>query len=252
MRIITWNCNMAFRKKAASVLTLKPDVLIVPECEHPEKIAFPDDCPKPTDMLWFGSNRSKGLGIFSYGVYRLMAHPRHNRRIKIIAPIIITGPGTDYNLLAIWAHNPLDPDGRYVEQIWKSLRYYDEFLSHPRTILAGDFNSNTIWDRPKRVGNHSDVVHRLEKKGIRSAYHVQYRQDQGSEQHPTLFMYRHEDKPYHIDYCFLSKDLVKRLKSVEVGAFGQWRMYSDHVPVIVTLRTSPPDQGQSPTVSKCD
>ena len=30
MKIITWNCNMAFRKKAALILKHKPDILIVP------------------------------------------------------------------------------------------------------------------------------------------------------------------------------------------------------------------------------
>lgn len=33
MKVITWNCNMAFRKKDANILSYKPDLLIVPECE---------------------------------------------------------------------------------------------------------------------------------------------------------------------------------------------------------------------------
>jgi exonuclease III len=36
MKIITWNCNMAFRKKADWILQYEPDILIIPECEHPE------------------------------------------------------------------------------------------------------------------------------------------------------------------------------------------------------------------------
>ena len=31
---------MAFRKKADFILTYKPDILIVPECEHPDKLKF--------------------------------------------------------------------------------------------------------------------------------------------------------------------------------------------------------------------
>jgi exodeoxyribonuclease-3 len=61
MKIITWNCNMAFRNKAALILTHKPDILVVPECEHPEKLSFPPGTPKPTDLLWFGKNQHKGL-----------------------------------------------------------------------------------------------------------------------------------------------------------------------------------------------
>ena len=60
MKIITWNCNMVFRKKADIILAQKPDILIVPECEHPDKLIFKNDTLKPTDVLWFGQNKNKG------------------------------------------------------------------------------------------------------------------------------------------------------------------------------------------------
>jgi exodeoxyribonuclease-3 len=64
MKIITWNCNMAFRKKADIILSHKPDILIVPECEHTDKLLFSNNTQKPTHALWFGQNKNKGLGIF--------------------------------------------------------------------------------------------------------------------------------------------------------------------------------------------
>jgi exodeoxyribonuclease-3 len=236
MKIITWNCNMAFRKKAAAILAYKPDILIVPECEHPDKLIFPEGITQPDDVLWFGKNLHKGLAIFSYSGFRLKVQERHNRKLQLILPISVTGPGLDFNLLAVWANNPLDKDGRYVEQVWKAIHYYDDLLSRSPAVIVGDLNSNTIWDRKSRAGNHSDVVDFLEGKGIRSAYHVHHKQQQGAEKHPTHYLYRHQDRPYHLDYCFISDDLVRRLKSVEVGEFGYWSQFSDHVPVMVTLR----------------
>ena len=56
MKIITWNCNMAFRKKADHVLALDPDIVVVPECECVDKLIFPTDAKKPTSILWFGKN----------------------------------------------------------------------------------------------------------------------------------------------------------------------------------------------------
>ena len=53
--------------------------------------------------------------------------------------------------------------------------------------------------------------------------------------HPTLYLYRHKDKPYHLDYCFASADLLENLRSVEIGDYDFWSKYSDHVPVIVTF-----------------
>ncbi len=45
--------------------------------------------------------------------------------------------------------------------------YYDNLLSSQRSILIGDFNSNTIWDYKKhRLSDHSSVVKFLEERGI--------------------------------------------------------------------------------------
>jgi exodeoxyribonuclease III len=226
---------MAFRKKADIILTHKPDILIVPECEHPEKLLFKSRTPKPTNSLWFGQNPNKGLGVFSYNDFQLRALDFHNDNFKMVVPIAVSGVQFNFTLFAIWANNPKDPDGHYVTQVWKAINHYDTAMTNKKTILIGDFNSNTIWDRPRREGNHSTVVKRLETKGIYSVYHKYFNQVQGTEQHPTWYMYRHKDKPYHLDYCFASIDMVKQLKSVEVGEYEFWVKYSDHVPVIVTF-----------------
>lgn len=55
---------MAFRKKATFILTQKPDILIIVECEHPDKLLYTDETPKPTDYLWFGKNGIKALQYF--------------------------------------------------------------------------------------------------------------------------------------------------------------------------------------------
>ena len=224
---------MAFRKKASAILVHAPDILVVPECEHIDKLIFPADLPKPVSSLWFGSNPNKGLGIFSYGDFRLKKIRIHNPDLKMIIPIAVSGGSFDFTLFAVWANNPDDPDGCYVEQVWKAIHQYNKRINYKKTVLAGDFNSNTIWDRKYRIGNHSHVVERLATKGIHSVYHLHHQQEQGKEQHPTQYMYRHSDKPYHLDYCFASKDLTDKIVSVEVGEFDHWSQYSDHVPVIV-------------------
>jgi exonuclease III len=226
---------MAFRKKAEFILTHKPDILIVQECEHPDKLKFNIGPFKPSDILWFGTNQNKGLGIFSYSNFKFKLLDIHNPEIKTVIPIEVTGRSFDFTLFAIWANNPGDRDGQYVEQVWKALHHYDTQLNSKQTILIGDFNSNTIWDRKHRAGNHSNVVKLLEEKGIFSSYHLHHNQIQGREEHPTLYMYRHKDKPYHIDYCFVPADISKKIKSVEVGSCDFWMQYSDHVPLIITL-----------------
>jgi len=227
---------MCFREKASVILPYKPDILIVPECEHPDKLKYPIKTPKPKDILWHGTNQNKGLGIFSYSDFKFNQLDTYNPKLRLVIPIAVSNKHFNFTLYAIWAHNPDDPDGQYITQVWKAIKHYDSAITNKKTILAGDFNSNTIWDKPRRIGNHSTVVEFLEKKEVYSTYHKYFKQKQGKEKHPTLYMYRHKNKPYHIDYCFASKDLVDKLKTVEIGNYDFWRKYSDHVPLIISFK----------------
>ncbi len=233
MRIATWNCNMVFRKKAPHILAHRPDILIVPECENPEKLKFHESTPLPDDMLWHGDNPHKGLGVFSYGYHRFELLDCHEPTFKNILPIRVTGGKFDFLLFAVWANNPTDKEGAYVTQIWKALKHYEKLLPGNESVWIGDFNSNTIWDKPRREGNHSALVKKLENHGICSSYHKFHGELQGKETQPTLYMYRHKDKPYHIDYCFASAAFTEKLENVAVGTYDDWKMHSDHKPLFV-------------------
>jgi exodeoxyribonuclease-3 len=236
MKIITWNCNMAFRKKADFILSYKPDILIVPECEHPGKLKFNTNTPLPTDILWNGTNQNKGLGVFSYSKYKFRLLDIHDDRLKNILPIAVTGGSQDFTLFAIWAYNPQDRNYNYIGQVWKAIHQYESIMKSKNIILAGDFNSNVIWDKLHRKSNHSMVVEKLTNLNIFSTYHTHLNLAQGVEAHPTYFMYRHQEKSYHIDYCFASTGLIDKLENVEIGTYEKWALYSDHSPVIVSFK----------------
>lgn len=235
MRLITWNCQGAFRHKADVILKYKPDILVVQECEHSEKLIFKSKAKKPNDVLWIGDNPHKGLGIFSYGNYKFRTLDTHNPNLKYVLPISVSGGNVDFTMFAIWANNREDKKNQYVGQVWQAILHYDDVLSNGPVVLTGDFNSNTIWDRKYRVGNHTDVVDVLIKKNIHSVYHRHFQQVQGKEKHPTFYLYKNKRKAYHLDYCFTSSTILESLKSVEVGSFRKWMKYSDHSPVIVDL-----------------
>lgn len=227
---------MAFRKKADFILTEKPDILIVPECEHPDKLKFKEGTPIPTDVVWYGTNKNKGLGVFSYSTYKLSLLDIHNPELKMILPIAVTGGKIDFILFAIWAYNPQDKNFNYIGQIWKAINYYESILKNENSVLAGDFNSNIIWDKLHRKSNHSMVVEKLESLNIFSTYHTHLKLLPGAEKHPTYFMYRHQSRPYHLDYCFASLTFINKLKKVEIGTYEEWSKHSDHNPVIVTFK----------------
>ena len=226
---------MAYRRKATLLLAFKPDIVIVPECEHPDKLKFESDACLPNDVFWFGNNQHKGLGVFSYSNFKLKLSEAHRAEFRTILPLIVSNGKHELTLFSVWANNPADKGYQYVGQVWKAINFYSELLKNEKTILIGDFNSNTIWDKPRREGNHSTVVEFLANKGIESTYHRFFNQTQGKEKHHTLFMYRHKDKSYHIDYCFASNYLISKLHQVEVGKHKDWCKYSDHTPLIVTF-----------------
>jgi len=224
---------MAFRKKADLILAHQPDILIVPECEHPDKFLNPE--LNAASVLWYGSNKNKGLAVFSFGEYQLSLMSIHDEDIKIVCPIAVTGGEVDFCLLAAWAQRTTDYDYRHIGQIWKAVHHYEDILKEDKIIIAGDFNSNVIWDKNHRLASHSMTVKKLSDMNIQSVYHTHHLQIQGNELHPTFHLYRHENKPYHIDYCFASEYFIKKLVSVDVGSFEDWGKHSDHTPLSVTF-----------------
>jgi exodeoxyribonuclease III len=235
MKLITWNCQGAFRKKAEIILRLQPDILIVQECEHTDKLLFNSATQRPNDFYWYGDNIHKGIGIFSYTDYKFELLENFNPEFRYILPFHVTGHGQTFTLLAIWAmDNKENRDARYIGQIWLAINHYTDLLGNS-IILIGDFNSNKIWDYKDRVGNHSSVVEKLSDKNIYSVYHKHLEQEQGEEIHPTFFLQRNKNKPYHIDYCFASSDIYDKLQNVEIGTYENWITHSDHAPLIINF-----------------
>jgi exodeoxyribonuclease-3 len=233
MRLISWNCQGAFRKKADLILMYQPDILVVQECEHPDKYIFNPGNKKPDSQYWYGDSRHKGIYISSFNDYKFELLQDFNPKFRYILPFHVTGHGHTFTLFAIWAMSSKENyDARYIVQVWLAINYYNDLLEDA-TILVGDFNSNKIWDYKARVGDHSDVVNKLAEKNIQSIYHQCFGCEQGKEGHPTFFLQRNINKPYHIDYCFASNDLLNKVQNVEIGSYEKWISHSDHSPLII-------------------
>ena len=238
MRIIEWNCQGAFRNKYERILALRPDIMIIPECEPEDKLKFGKLIPMPTDFFWYSNNESKGIGIFSYSDYKFELLKEFNPRFSYIIPLKVSNDRNCFILFAIWAKdNKEDPRARYIAQIWLALDYYSHLLNM-KPVLIGDFNSNQIWDDKSRLGNHSDVVDILRQNQILSLYHEQNALEHGKEEDHTFFMHRKIEKPYHIDYCFASNQYVNQGAKIQLGNPEEWIDISDHIPLIVDINIS--------------
>lgn len=246
MRIVTWNCQGAFRRKAKLIANYKPDIAVIQECEAPEKLRFAEDVPLPYTHLWFGDNHGKGLGIFSYTDLEFEPFSIYDDTIRYCVPIKVKGR-FNVNLIAVWAMGHPDTRLSYIGQVYLAVEKYRQFIRQTKTMLVGDFNSNKQWDSTTKVGggNHSKVVEMLANEQIVSVYHEYFGEQQGAENQNTLYMYRKRDKGYHIDYCFVPKSWMRRVKSVSVGTYEQWSALSDHSPMFVEFAIQHREEGTS-------
>jgi exonuclease III len=231
MKIVTWNCQGAYRKKAALIAQFKPDIAVIQECEACEKLLFKPDVPHPSTKLWFGDGGNKGIGIFSYTNLNFELCD-YDKSIKHCIPIRVTGR-FNFNLIAVWAMGHQDRKLSYIAQVFLAVEKYRDFIRQQDTVLIGDFNSNKQWDTTPRIGNHSNVVGALAAEDIFSVYHEYFREQQGEETQNTFFLYRKQDRGFHIDYCFVPGKWMNQIKAVSVGSYEEWGQVSDHSPLFV-------------------
>jgi endonuclease/exonuclease/phosphatase family metal-dependent hydrolase len=193
-------------------------------------------------MAWIGSPDKKGLAVFSLGEYEVSLMAQYDERLQWIAPISVTGPAC-FSLLAVWGMNGRGSQSHPIHrERWPFLQALDVYrlpMGSGSWVVAGDFNNSTSMDKPKRPHNHSLAVTELDKMGLKSSYHVFHEAQQGIEPDPT-FWYATTKTPYHIDFCFIPKQWVRRIQTVAVGNLSEYAesKLSDHAPITVDLALS--------------
>jgi hypothetical protein len=151
-------------------------VAVIPECSEKSALTLR---LRGFNTLWFGSNPHKGLGVICRQDWPLRALPQPEQ--KWIAPIEVDAP-TPFTLIAIWACQiGTKRADNYIGQVYHALMAHQEWFGHKPVVLAGDLNSNKIWDAHRKVGNHSAVMKLLDERGLVSAYHEHFGEPQGEE-----------------------------------------------------------------------
>lgn len=231
MKIISWNCNWKFREKFKELIKEDADIYVIQECEDPTR-AKSDEYKDfaENNYYWIGDSKDKGLGIFAKDNIELKPIKGLDETFKNFIPLRVND---SFNLLGVWAMPP------YVEIIHDffdaNTSLFDENL-----IMCGDFNSNSIWDKEHRTkdndGNAKDQTNlnrKLESCNLISAYHKLNNEKQGKESQSTFFLYRHLDRPYHIDYVYAADGIVNDLKILSAD---KWINLSDHIPIVFKIK----------------
>ncbi|WP_284325569.1 endonuclease/exonuclease/phosphatase family protein [Cypionkella aquatica] len=226
---MTWNCNGGFWRKYTHLEQFAADVLVIQECNDPAQSK--DNAYRKwagQNYAWIGHSANKGLGVFSRtdrGLTKLASVQSQ----RFFLPVRIG----EITVCGVWAHKAHDGSLHYCGQTHSYLSPPPDWLSDPLCIFLGDMNSSAIWDRPNRVWNHSASVKILNESGLTSAYHHQHAVLQGAEIHPSFYLHRSGQKPYHIDYIFHGRGWATQ--HCEIGSPDQWLEHSDHMPVVADL-----------------
>ena len=233
MKIVTWNCNGAFRKKYSSLYQFDADILVIQECENPLESTNNEYIKWASNYLWIGEKKSKGIGVFAkqnIDLKLLDFSPFYeNHEVKLFLPF----SANKQQFLAVWTKKNNSPNFGYIGQLWKYLQINKSLLKD--TIILGDFNSNTIWDQRDRWWNHSDVVNILSSLNLVSLYHFINQEEQGNESLKTFYLYRKKEKGYHIDFVFLPEIYLNKVTNFEVGTYDKWIEFSDHTPLFFSI-----------------
>lgn len=225
LHIVSWNANCKFREKYKEILKLNADIYVIQECENPETINDEEYRRCVRNGFWTGGIPFKGLMVFSPDEnVRLQLLDWKTQDYRYFIPVRVN---ESFTLVGAWACDP------YVQEFYDFIQASKKFLTDD-VIIIGDINSNVCFDKTNQKSGktHTVVVNELKETGIEDIYHIKTGERQGEEKVPTFYLYRHLDKPYHLDHCFSNPKNIDKMK---IHARWQWLALSDHLPIEIDL-----------------
>ena len=239
-RIAVWNCNMRLHEKLDGLRLLRPDVIVLPECACPEVLLRRIPDLGATGIGWTGLRANKGLGVFSFGAWRLSIDASHDPRGATTLPLRVDGPAS-LAVLGVWAIPPWGrrSGGRRPEPLPRAIERHAAFLSHGPALIAGDFNNALVAARTDGRTQPSALFRRLAGWGFVSAAGDLFRPDESEASHPTYYRNRRAPKRVPSDVVFIGGFRPDAISSCEIGHPYPWIRASDHAPMAVNLRLPP-------------
>jgi hypothetical protein len=151
MKLVTWNCLGALHDKHQRLLTLGADVMVIQECTQPSLEQI--NRSEGWSFAWFGrAPHKKALGVLVKPPWIIRAKrsltPKWAGKVTIDAPASI-------QLFPVWAQRDKSSGVAYIEQVHLLLDCIEKRTLSPYTIVAGDFNSNSYWDRDYKLKSHT-------------------------------------------------------------------------------------------------
>jgi len=232
MRLITWNCQMAFDKKRSVIDSLSPHVAVIQEISRSAQLLAEPN----VSSLWRtpGKSESKGLAVLGFGGWTVEPLPAPVD-LPWILPCSVHQPDGRHwaNLLAVWTHKSKgDSRPAYAEQFHRAIDVWAEIISASPTLMVGDLNASL--QGLSREGQE-ESLRRIAALDLVSAYHSAMNVDHGSEPDMTLKWVGPGKRTYfyHCDFIFAPRGMTSGLAaSVHPLFLLHDDHVSDHQPVV--------------------
>jgi len=238
MRIVTWNANAharitlptsaqaAFVRTREAISSFKPDIAVFQEIPNP----FASNTPT---QFWHGPITARGVAVCTQPEFRLT--PLFVTPPQSVFPFCVEGP-VSFILLAVWSLPPeRGPSLQgYVREVMIGVELCRKDLCAGPAVIVGDFNSSGPEDASAKPFTHGALVRMLRDEfNLVSAYHQARNITHNEEPEQTFYLYRQQERSFHIDYCFVPATWT--VKAVKVGSFEAWSTRSDHCALVVDV-----------------
>jgi len=233
VRLVCWNLRGGTDAKWDLLRGLGPDVAVLPESARSPRRAAGSLLEPAPSWHWVGRNPAKGLAVATFTAESGTVAPDATGRWSVAARV------GRLTVLGIWS---CPSDGGYALEVRRAVDAHARWLDPSGdVIVAGDFNVAGRAPGRSPSGATAALFGHLGDLGLTSAYHTVRNERFGAESAPTYFHHRDRARPFHIDFCFVSRSIRDRLVAVEVGDYDTWVApgRSDHVPLVVDIADRP-------------
>lgn len=231
MKLVSWNCKKGLnsKDKGKKLFELFPDIALIQESFHPKE--FNDDILYE-DAVWVGEEKKNGLGICVLSLSKDYQLSVLVDKVKYewIVPIKVSGK-ENFTLIAVWTKRM--HSSSYGKVLYSALKEYESLIQNGPVIIMGDFNlDKRVPSSYTGIGGYKKMMELFESYGLISCYHSISKEEFGSESQATYYHYGKIDKPFHLDYCLVSQDILQGMQQFNIGSSKEYLPFSDHVPLV--------------------
>ena len=239
MKLVSWNCKKGLnsKEKYKKLIELSPEIAVIQESFHPRE--FKDDF-KYHDSIWVGENKDKGLGVsvlsFSkdYQISMLVEEVKY----EWIFPIRVSGK-ENFTILAVWTKRM--SGSSYGKVLHTALQEYANFMNNGPVIIVGDFNLDKRVSSSYRGIGYKPIIDLFNSFKLTSCYHHFNKEEFGSESSATYYHYGKSDRPFHLDYCLVSREILQVTQQFYIGGADEYAGFSDHLPLVLEFAINSDD-----------